>query len=109
MTKYNINFDDLNNDIKKLIFKKRFDLMKDDKYKKCYNKVINELNIIFNEISKYSTDYYLDENLNYDIGNGCLIEDLFLCKLNYDEDFFYNNYGIYKFLIFIILHKLDRL
>ena len=77
MTKYNINFNDLNDDIKKVIFKKRYDLMRDDKYKKIYDNNIKVLNVIFKMIKnnkkddydKNKDDYYLNDDLDERFNN----------------------------------------
>mgnify|MGYP003137104598 CR=1 FL=1 len=77
MTKYNINFNDLNDDIKKVIFKKRYDLMRDDKYKKIYDNNVKVLNVIFKMIKnnkkddydKNKDDYYLNDDLDERFNN----------------------------------------
>jgi len=100
-----INFNDLPADIKSLIFK----INRDDIYKKKFKKVLNEINEINDkvryELNKYddneggffNADYIKDNNLSYnnyndlvDLGNGCLICDLFLCDL-INKDFYNNN------------------
>ena len=62
MTKYNINFNDLNDDIKKLIFKKRFDLMKDDKYKRNFKNVLNHIK----DMTRILKDWHFNDNSDYD-------------------------------------------
>ena len=127
-----INFNDLPSDIMSLIFK----INRDDAfYKKQFKNVLNEINEINDkvrdELIKYddndggffTADFIKDNNLNKitmpcDLGNGCLMCDLFLCDLkNKDyymkdmspddeadegETFFYNHAPAYEILIYMI-------
>ena len=61
-----MTYDAMPCDIKKMIFKKRYEIMKDDKYKKCYNKVINELNDI-NKIMWSYAGHHWEEYGNDDL------------------------------------------
>ena len=47
-----MSFDILPTELKQMIFKKRYDCMKDDKYKKTYNYIINHLKCYFKEMDK---------------------------------------------------------
>ena len=108
MTKYNISFNDLNNDVKKLIFKKRYDLMKDDKYKRNFKSVLNHINYMTRTLrdwhfdnSDYDDDDWDDDDYkNYnDEYNEMSLGYLF----KYDK----NDFN--QLLDLTDIHKLDRL
>ena len=83
-----MNFDNLPNELKQMIFKKRYESMLYDKNKKQYDRVINEFNLIKNEIKK---DYSNGSAYINSIGNIGQRRDI--CKSTFydyaDEDNWY--------------------
>ena len=92
-----LNFQDMPDDIKRLIFYEKRRIVEKDKkifilnrfYKKNYNRVLNELNKIIYESKNYYKDYYRDESLEHFLTNKIILYlNSFLIKLSFILIFF---------------------